>query len=179
MKKVDACLRCNNGMGGFPKGDVNLLTSVYIHWPGPTAGTIENENASYHWGFTCVESWIYLDSNSHNHAFLKKRRRRRRRKKKKILVDREDSLRFKCRRYRSKINCYRWNEYCMSPRVPVGVGYKWVIFCFIFATVFLYSICPISTWNYIFFGLGAKKKVRRAKIQNGPPFSLEKSHFRP
>ena len=54
--------------------------------------------------------------------------------------------------------------------VSLGVGYKWVIFCFIFATVFLYSICPISTWNDLFFGLGAKKKVRRAKIQNGRRF---------
>ena len=54
--------------------------------------------------------------------------------------------------------------------IEIGVGYKWVIFCFIFATVFLYSICPISTWNDLFFGLGAKKKVRRAKIQNGRRF---------
>ena len=54
--------------------------------------------------------------------------------------------------------------------IQLGVGYKWVIFCFIFATVFLYSICPISTWNDLFFGLGAKKKVRPTKIQNGRHF---------
>ena len=70
-----------------------------------------------------------------------------------------------------------WSRNC-PPNAKLGhflllslkVGYKWVIFCFIFATVFLYSICPISTWNDLFFGLGAKKKVRRAKIQNGRRF---------
>ena len=43
-------------------------------------------------------------------------------------------------------------------------GYRWVIFCIIFGTVFLYSIQPISTRNDKIFGLGSKKKVCSALI---------------
>ena len=49
-----------------------------------------------------------------------------------------------------------------DPKTPlkVGVDYnRWVIFCIILGTVFLYSIQPISAWNDKIFGIGAKKKV--------------------